>query len=100
MYGTVAKIKVKPGNEAKLNELAERWWNERRNKVKGAVSNSVFRTDKNANEYILVAIFDSKENYDANANDPEQDKWFQEMVALFEGEPEWTDGELVFHKHV
>jgi quinol monooxygenase YgiN len=98
MYGTVATLRVKPGAEAKLNEMAERWWRERAPKVRGALSNTVYRTDRNPNEFIMAAVFDSKESYMANADDPEQDKWYQEMRALLEADPVWVDGEIVSHR--
>src|SRR5687768_7409372 len=96
MYGTVATMRVKPGMEQKLSQLSEQWWRERAPQVKGALSSTVFKTDANPNEHILIAVFDSKENYEANANDPAQDAWYQEMRACLEGDPQWTDGEVVF----
>lgn len=99
MYGTVARMRVKPGMEAKLQELSERWWRERGTKVPGTMSTTVFKSDNDAQEFLLVAVFDSKENYEANANDPAQNEWFQEMAACLEGEPSWTDGEVVFNQH-
>src|SRR3990170_7736647 len=100
MYGTVATLRIKPGSAEKLNEMSERWWKERAPKVKGAVSQTVYRTDRNPNEYIMAVVFDSKESYVANANDPEQDKWFRDMVQMLDGEPRWSDGTIVAHKHV
>ncbi len=99
MYGTVATIRVKPGAEAALLALQERWWNERGSQIKGAISGTVFRTDNDANVFLLTVVFDSKEDYVANANDPAQDAWFQEMAQYFDGEPAWTDGEVVYYKH-
>jgi hypothetical protein len=97
VYGTVATMWVKPGMESKLNELSDQWWRERAPKVKGIMSNTVFRT--NDNEYILIAVFDSKENYEANAGDPEQDAWYQQMRACLEADPDWNDGEVIFARH-
>ena len=97
MYGTVARLKVKPGMEQKVQELNDRWWQERAPKIKGAISNTVYRLDSGNNEYILAAVFDSKENYRANADDPEQNEWFQEMAACLDGEPMWADGEIIAH---
>ena len=98
MYGTVATLKVKPGSQDALAELNERWWAERGSKVQGAVSSIIYKTDKDPNEYVLVAVFESKEAYTKNADDPEQDKWFREMASHFAAEPVWNDGEVVFYK--
>ena len=53
MYGTVARMRVKPGMADKMCELSNTWWSERAPKVKGAVSETVFRTDNDPNEYLL-----------------------------------------------
>jgi quinol monooxygenase YgiN len=98
MYGTVATMRVKPGMESQLNDVMERWWKERAPKVKGAVSNTTFRTDRNPNEFVMVAVFDNKQNYDANASDPEQDRWYHELRDCLEADPQWTDGEVVYNK--
>ena len=97
MYGTVATLRIKPGSAEKLNEMSERWWKERAPKVKGAVSQTVYRTDNDPNAYIMAVVFDSKESYVANANDPAQDKWFQELRALLDADPAWVDGEVISH---
>ncbi len=99
MYGTVATMRVKAGQETKLVEMAERWWKERAPKVNGAMSTTVFKKDAGTNEYVMVAMFDSKVNYEANAADPAQGDWYQEMRACLESDPVWNDGEIVFHGH-
>jgi antibiotic biosynthesis monooxygenase (ABM) superfamily enzyme len=86
--------------ESKFNELSEQWWRERAPNVPGAISSTIFKSDNDANEFILIAVFDSKENYEKNSEDPEQDRWYQQLAACFEGEPRWTDGEVVFSKQL
>lgn len=95
MYGTVARMRVKPGMESRMRELSNTWWTERAPNVKGAVSETVFRTDADANEFLLVAVFASKEDYEANANDPAQNEWFEQLASCLDGEPMWMDGEVV-----
>lgn len=97
MYGTVATLRIKPGSEAKLNQLTESWWRERAPKIKGAVSETIYRTDRDPNEYIMAVLFEDKESYLANANDPEQDRWYQELRGLLEADPTWSDGEAIAH---
>ncbi len=94
MYGTVARMKVKPGMLEKLNELmgAEEMMG-----IPGVVSSTVYQMDADANELYLVVAFESKESYEKNANSPEQAKRYEEFVALLEGAPEWHDGEIVFN---
>ena len=33
-------------------------------------------------------------NYDANSNDPETGKWFQELRGHLAADPEWFNGSL------
>jgi quinol monooxygenase YgiN len=100
MYGTISIMKVSPENRSKLNAMFEAWWSERRPNVSGAIASSVHVNDANPGEVIVSVIFESKETYDANAADPEQDKWYREMRALLEADPRWIDGEVLSCKHV
>ena len=43
---------------------------------------------------MMVAVFESKETYEANANDPAQDAWYRKFRALLTADPEWNDGEV------
>lgn len=74
---------VRPGMESRVNELSDRWWEQRAVKIEGAISITILRTDSDPNEYILIAVFDSKGNYVANANDPEQDAWYRDSLLAF-----------------
>ncbi len=100
MYGTVALLKPKAGQEQALAAMLEKWWTERRPKAKGAIASTLHRNESNPAELIMTAVFESKESYDANAADPEQDKWYQEMRALLDGDPRWLDGDVLSCKHV
>ena len=42
----------------------------------------------------LFAIFEDRESYDRNADDPAQNERYVEYRALMEDEPEWHDGEI------
>jgi quinol monooxygenase YgiN len=93
MYGTVAKMRMKPGAEAQLQEQMQGF---ETLGVPGYVSSTVYRMDDDPNEIYLAVVFDSRETYHANAQSPEQDARYREMLALLEGEPEWHDGEIVY----
>lgn len=99
MYGTVATMRVKPGQEAKVTEMTDRWWRDRAPKIEGAISGSFYKSQNNPGEYILAVVFDSKANYEANSNDPEQDAWYQQFTACLDGEPVWNDGEVLSYQH-
>ena len=94
MYGTIATMRLKPGAEPKLMELMEEWGRDRKPKVKGAVGGYVLRPDNRPNEAIIVAIFEDRASYRANADDPEQDRWYRRMREQLEADPVWNDGEI------
>ncbi len=93
MYGTIARMRIKPGAEAQLLKQMQEF---ETLAVPGHVSSTVYRMDGDPNEVYLAVVFDSRETYHANAQSPEQDARYHEMLALLEGEPEWHDGEIVY----
>jgi quinol monooxygenase YgiN len=100
MFGTVAIMKPKAGQEQALVALLDKWWQERRPKISGAISSTIHRNANNPSELIMSVVFDSEENYRANADDPEQNDWYQELRATLEDDPRWMDGEVLACKHV
>ncbi len=50
------------------------------------------RPDREAGTAYLVAMFHDEASYRKNADDPEQDAWYQRFRALLEADPEWNDG--------
>ena len=100
MYGTIAILKPKSGGESAIVESLETWWNERRPKIKGAISTTIYRNESNPAELLMAVVSESKEDYVANAGDPEQDQWYRRLLESLEGEPRWIDGDILAHKHV
>jgi hypothetical protein len=49
---------------------------------------------KNPDEFMAGVMFDSKESYDANSNDPDQGAWFKDLRSHLAADPEWFDGKL------
>ena len=94
MYGTIANMRIKAGHGDALRELIAEWNTERRPKVPGAVEGYLFQHDRDPQDWMMVGIFQDKETFIANANDPEQDRWFRRIVEHLEGEPQWNDGEV------
>jgi quinol monooxygenase YgiN len=96
MYGTVARMRVKPDHEQQLRAFNQEWTQERGQKLDGFVATYVLKPDQQAHELILVAVFRDRESYRANASDPEQDRWYRMMREHLDADPEWSDGEFVF----
>ena len=93
MYGTVARMKAKPGAGDLLAEMGHQLSDDRPG---GIVGTWVYQMDADASEYIMAVAFESREAYRANADSPEQDARYQELRALLEDDPEWNDGEIVY----
>jgi quinol monooxygenase YgiN len=90
MYGTIAKFQVKAGvTVEELRKLRDKFDQQR---APGHINTYMCQTDADPNVYYMVAIFESKEAYRANAQSPEQHERYAEYMALLDGEPEWSDG--------
>ncbi len=92
MYGTVARMRLKPGMEQQLAEQLREFDGLG---VQGFVRSTVYRLDAGTNEYMVAVAFETKEAYVANAESPEQAARYQKMRELLESDPEWNDGEIV-----
>lgn len=90
MYGTIARVKVDPTKVEALKELGRRM-----GVAPGQIARYVYQMDADPGEIFLVAVFESKEAYWANADSPEQHARFMELRALLLEEPEWHDGEII-----
>lgn len=92
MYGTVARMTVKAGSEdhfmAQMNQYSQL-------NIPGYVGSLFYRMNDNPREVFMAVVFDSKASYDRNAESPDQDARFREMMADLDGEPEWHDGEMM-----
>jgi len=97
MYGTIARMKIKPGSLEALQAWAE---SENQEQTPGHVATYIYQMDNDANELYLVVLFESREAYHANAQSPEQNEAFQHYMQYLAAEPEWHDGEIVaaYHK--
>ena len=93
MYGTVARFRVKPGSEAKLQEVMKA----EETGIPGYLGSIVYRMDADPNEMYLAVIFDSKDAYVKNADSAEQEARFRDFQALLDSDPEWHDGEIVYN---
>jgi antibiotic biosynthesis monooxygenase (ABM) superfamily enzyme len=94
MYGTTMIGKLASGVTADQIRDELTAWEKERN-VPGYVSSHIMLAD-DGRTMVNVAIFDTKENYMALANDPAQDEWYQKHFApMLDGDPQWIDGAWV-----
>ena len=92
MYGTVARMRLKPGMDAKLKDEMAQY---ERLGIPGFVSTFVYRTDRDPNELYMAVAFKDKASYVRNAQDPKQDERYRKLRALLDADPDWHDGEIV-----
>jgi hypothetical protein len=94
MFGTIFRMRPRAGQEQPLTEMLERWNRERRPNVEGFVASYVLTSRTHPGEVVGVAVFDSEASYRKNAEAPEQDRWYRELRALLDADPDWNDGEV------
>jgi len=88
VFGTVYRMKVKPGKK----DGAMRAMMDDARQIDGFVS--AYICDTGGDELWGVAVFRDEKTYRANANDPEQDKWYRRLREHLEADPEWHDGTI------
>jgi len=93
VYRTVAKMKLKPGSLQAIKEFAEE---ESGVGMDGFVGQYVYQMDRDPDEIFVVVLFKDKTSYFANAESPEQNARFQQMMTYLAAEPEWNDGEVIY----
>ena len=93
MYGTVARMKVKPGELEQLQKVLASDF-----KPDGEMVIYVYQLDADPNELIISLVFKDKKSYFENADDPKTDEWFQAVRAHLESDPEWNDGEIIYSR--
>ena len=93
MYGTTGRLKVKKENQQKFLDTLQK--QQAGVEIEGFRGAWVMFPENREDEAIMVVIFEDRDSYWANANDPEQDKRYREFSKYFDGEPEWSDGEWI-----
>ena len=93
MYGTIAKMRLKPGMHDRMLELTRKYESA---DVPGYRGDIVYRSDDDPDVYYLVVRFDSREAYRANAESPDQHQRYLEYREILAADPEWHDGEVVY----
>ena len=92
MYGTIARMRVRPGSAQAVVDWAENEGDQ----GAGFVRMHVYQMDGIADELWASVVFRDRASYRANAESPEQDARFRRLRALLVEDPEWHDGEIVY----
>ena len=91
MYGTIARIKIDPARLAEFKAVGERIG---LGHIDGQVAGYIYQMDADPGEVFLVAVFESRAAYRANAESPEQNERYMALRRLMLADPEWHDGEI------
>lgn len=91
MFGTIASMRAKPGMEERLLGALEEWGRDRGSCIAGPVRVYIARSENDPTLLLNIAMFDTREHYEANARDPKQDRWYQRMLAFCSEPPDWHD---------
>lgn len=94
MFGTIFRMRPKPGMEAAIEDLFRHDVDERPRPA-GMIAGYLFHPTSRNGDLMGVAVFDSEASYRKNADDPEQDRWYRQLRELLEADPEWNDGDVL-----
>jgi heme-degrading monooxygenase HmoA len=92
MYGTIARFRLKPGVKDQFVEAMDSMGVAA---IPGFMADYYFQMDSDSDEFFLVAIFQDKETYNANADSPEQHERYLKFRSFLVDDPEWHDGLIV-----
>ena len=99
MFAQILRFRVKPGRWDKLRELDEGWQREQAPIAPGFRGAYVLRERDSENRCIMVVLFESHELAQQNSDRPETGAWFQRLLEVAEGEPEFI-GTDVFRSYL
>jgi quinol monooxygenase YgiN len=86
MYGTVARIVLKPGSRERFIAL---WHEVDAQGFPGRVAEYLYRSDTDPDELYLAVVFASAEAYRRNAESPAMDASYRRLRELMVADPEW-----------
>jgi heme-degrading monooxygenase HmoA len=89
MYGTIAKLRSKPGALEAIRVMEAR-------RPAGFVASYVLQSDADPDELWFVVFFENKDFYEANAASPQQDSEYQILRSHLGEDPQWHDGMIIF----
>lgn len=92
MYGTIAHFRLRPGVRDEFVQMMDSFGN---GIIPGWKADYYFQMDRDSDEFFLVAIFQDKETYAANADSPEQHERYLKFRSFLAEDPQWNDGFIV-----
>lgn len=96
MYGTIARMQIRPGMREAFLDWTRSTIGAGR-EVPGHIELFAYQMDADPNTLMLAVVFESRESYHANAGSAEQHAEYLKMMEFLAAEPEWNDGEIIWH---
>jgi quinol monooxygenase YgiN len=93
MYGTVARMVLKPGMRERFMTL---WREIEEGGLPGRVAEYLYQSDTDPDELFMAVAFESEEAYRRNSESPAMDASYRRMRELLAADPEWHDGQVIF----
>ncbi|MFN8378337.1 MAG: hypothetical protein U0452_06650 [Anaerolineae bacterium] len=94
MYGTIARLHIRPGMHEAFMAWASTTTTMRM--IPGHMESLVYQMDADPSLLTLVVIFKDRDSYQANASSPEQHAEYLTMMEFLTEEPEWNDGDIIW----
>ena len=89
MYGTIMRAKLKAGQQDAFRRFAQEQGSPA--DAGGWVSSEFAVEDKDPNRIVGIIRFKDKDSYVKNANTPQTNDNYNQMLKFLEGPPEWID---------
>ena len=89
MYGTIMRAKIKAGQQDAFRRYAQEQGSP--SDASGWVSSEFAVEDKDPNRIVGIIRFKDKDSYVKNANAPQTNDNYNQMLKFLEGPPEWID---------
>ena len=94
MFAQLIRVRVKPDAWDRFRALDERWQREQAPIAPGFKGSYILRELDSPNGGLMVVLFESQELAQRNSDRPETNQWYQALLELIEGEPEFIATEV------
>ena len=94
MFAQVIRYRVKPDSWERLGEFNERWQAEQAPTAPGFKGSLILREQRAPDRCIMVVLFESHELAKQNSARPETNQWYQKLLTVIDGEPEFIDTDV------
>lgn len=96
MWAQIIKARMKPGAEESMMQLQKEIEAEAAGASSPFVKSITLQNQNDPSEYHTVVFFKSEAAARANENTPDQQKRIERIQALYDGQPEFVDCNVVY----